>query len=95
VTAKLHGYRDAEDYWTRTSSKPLLKHVSVPALVLNAKNDPFLPAHVLPGKDEVSASITLQQPDTGGHVGFPTGPFPGHSDWLPQRILAFLRQHNK
>jgi predicted alpha/beta-fold hydrolase len=91
VTAKLHGYRDAEDYWTRTSSKPLLKHVAVPTLVLNAKNDPFLPAHALPGAHEVSANVMLQQPDAGGHVGFPGGPFPGHAEWLPQRILSFLQ----
>jgi predicted alpha/beta-fold hydrolase len=95
VTAKLHGYRDAEDYWTRTSSKPLLRHVSTPTLVLNAKNDPFLPACVLPKAQEVSSSVILQQPETGGHVGFPTGPFPGHSEWLPHRILAFLNQHKK
>lgn len=93
VTARLHGYRDAEDYWTRASSKPCLRHVAVPALVLNARNDPFLPAHALPRAHEVSASVSLLQPAGGGHVGFPSGPFPGHIDWLPQRILAFLRQH--
>lgn len=93
VTAKLHGYRDAEDYWTRTSSKPLLKHVAIPTLVLNAKNDPFLPAHVLPAVSDVSSSVSLQQPETGGHVAFPAGSFPGHIHWLPQRILAFLSQH--
>jgi Predicted hydrolase of the alpha/beta-hydrolase fold len=93
VTAKLHGFRDAEDYWTRASSKPLLPNVSVPTLVLNAKNDPFLPAPALPGPGEVSASVVLQQPETGGHAGFPDGRFPGHIDWLPQRILEFLDQH--
>ena len=92
VTAKLHGYHDADDYWTRTSSKPLLKHVAVPTLVLNAKNDPFLPAHALPQAHEVSGSVVLQQPSTGGHVGFPLGPFPGNTGWLPQRILTFLKQ---
>jgi predicted alpha/beta-fold hydrolase len=93
VTAKLHGYRDADDYWTRTSSKPLLKHIAVPTLVLNAKNDPFLPAHVLPQTHEASSSVSLLQPETGGHVAFPGGPFPGHIRWLPQLILAFSGQH--
>lgn len=93
VTAKLHGFRNAEDYWTHTSSKPLLKHIAVPTLVLNAKNDPFLPAHALPGAHEVSASVCLQQPDGGGHVAFPAGPFPGQINWLPRRILTFLKQH--
>lgn len=93
VTAKLHGFRDAEDYWTRASSRPFLKHIAIPALVLNAKNDPFLPAHALPKTHEVSASVTLQQPASGGHVGFPGGAFPGHIDWLPGRILAFMERN--
>lgn len=87
VTARLHGYVDADDYWHRVSSKPLLKFVAVPTLVVNAKNDPFLPAHTLPGPSDVSAAVTLDQPDTGGHVAFPSGPFPGNADWLPVRIL--------
>jgi hypothetical protein len=90
VTAKLHGYRDAEDYWTRTSSKPLLRDIAVSTLLLNARNDPFLPSWALPNAHEVSGSVVLQQPETGGHVGFPSGPFPGHAGWLPQRLLAFL-----
>ncbi len=93
VTAKLHGYRDADDYWTRTSSKPLLKHVTVPTMVLNAKNDPFLPALALPLSSGVSSSVTLQQPETGGHVGFPGGPFPGNINWLPQHVFSFLSRH--
>lgn len=90
VTARLHGYQDAEDYWTRTSSKPGLKNIAIPTLVINAKNDPFLPAAALPSKDEVSSSVTLEQPDEGGHVAFPSGPFPGNIDWLPGRILDFF-----
>lgn len=87
VTAKLHGYIDADDYWTRVSSKPLLKFIAVPTLIINAKNDPFLPASALPGPSEVSPTVVLDQPDSGGHVAFPSGPFPGNADWLPQRIL--------
>lgn len=93
VTAKLHGYQDAEDYWTRTSSKPGLKNIAVPTLVINAKNDPFLPASALPAQNEVSPSVALEQPEEGGHVAFPGGPFPGHIDWLPARILEFFDTH--
>jgi len=64
----------------------------VPALVLNARNDPFLPAHHLPQPTEVSAAVLLEQPKQGGHVGFVAGAFPGHIDWLPQRLLAFFRE---
>lgn len=90
VTAKLHGFRDAGDYWTRASSKPLLQHVAVPTLVLNAQNDPFLPAKALPRAHEVSASVTLLQPAGGGHVGFPDGAFPGRGEWLPAAVFGFL-----
>jgi hypothetical protein len=90
VTARLHGYRDAEDYWKKVSSKPWLINIQVPTLVLNAKNDPFLPASALPTSAEVSTAVTLEEPETGGHVAFPTGPFPGNANWLAQHILTFL-----
>ena len=91
VTAPLHGYRDTDDYWTRASSKPVLRHVAVPTLVLNARNDPFMPASALPTPQEVSPHVTLELPDEGGHVGFLNGPFPGRLDWLPQRLLHHFR----
>lgn len=87
VTARLHGYRDADDYWLRASAKPVLPAISVPTLIINAKNDPFLPAWALPTPAEVSPEVTLEQPETGGHVAFPSGPFPGNIDWLPQRLM--------
>lgn len=90
VTAPLHGYRDTDDYWTRASAKPGLVRVALPTLVLNAKNDPFLPARHLPGAGDVSPMVRLELPEAGGHVGFVSGPYPGNIDWLPQRILAFF-----
>lgn len=94
VTARLHGYRDADDYWLRASSKPVLLAISVPTLVINAQNDPFLPVWALPTSAEVSPGVTLEQPETGGHVAFPSGPFPGNIDWLPQRLMQhFDTQH--
>ncbi len=92
VTAPLHGYRDTDDYWTRASSKPLLRNIAVPTLLVNARNDPFLPATALPRAEELSPDITVEFPADGGHVGFVSGPFPGRLDWLPQRILQFF--HN-
>lgn len=90
VTARLHGFVDADDYWRKVSSKPWLKFILVPTLVLNAKNDPFLPAEALPGFREVSEAVTLEQPPSGGHVAFPSGPFPGNGRWLPTRLLQFF-----
>jgi hypothetical protein len=90
VTAPLHGFEDADDYWTRASSKPGLKNIRVPTLILNAKNDPLVPAPALPRTGEVSAVVTLEQPEHGGHAGFVRGPFPGNLDWLPRRVLEFF-----
>lgn len=91
VTAPLHGFRDTDDYWTRASSKPWLPRIAIPTLVLNARNDPFLPARALPSPTEVAAAVTLEYPETGGHVGFLSPPFPGAQGWLPGRILGFLQ----
>jgi hypothetical protein len=95
VTARLHGFRDADDYWLQVSSKPLLKTVAVPTLVINAKNDPFLPAWALPMPADVSPAVTLEQPETGGHVAFPSGPFPGRLDWLPRRLMQHFETHRR
>ncbi|MBO7172825.1 MAG: alpha/beta fold hydrolase [Burkholderiaceae bacterium] len=91
-TGPVHGYKDSMDYWTRCSSKPHLKNVRVPLLLLNAKNDPFLPAWALPTVDDVSEFVWLEQPDEGGHIGFPLGAPPGRLDYLPNRILRFLEE---
>jgi len=90
VTARLHGFAGAPDYWQRASSKPWLAGVAVPTLVLNARNDPFVPRESLPGAGDVSRDVLLLQPDDGGHVGFLSGPFPGNLEWLPRRLLDFF-----
>lgn len=92
VTAPLHGFRDTNDYWTRASSKPQLAAIRVPTLILNALNDPIVPAASLPSVAEVSSAVTLEFPGSGGHAGFPTGPFPGSLDWLPGRLIGFFRE---
>ncbi len=91
VTAPLHGFTGTADYWRRASSKPWLPHVAVPTLVLNAKNDPFIPPSSLPGPADVSREVVLEQPAEGGHAGFLEGSFPGRHTWLPRRLLQFLR----
>jgi uncharacterized protein len=88
VTAPLHGFRNTEDYWDCASAKHVLGDITVPTLVLNARNDPFLPGIHLPTK--AALSVVLEYPDTGGHVGFAVGAPPGRLDWLPRRILHFF-----
>ena len=89
-TAPLHGFKDTADYWTRASAKPLMREIRVPALALNALNDPFIPARSLPRKDDVSSSVTLWQPEQGGHVGFVQGRWPGHLRAMPDAVGAWL-----
>ena len=93
VTAPLHGYRDTDDYWHRASARHILGDVTVPTLVLNARNDPFMPAAALPSHAQVAPAIELEQPHSGGHVGFMTGPLPGRIDWLAQRLCGFFGTH--
>ncbi|NRF69545.1 alpha/beta hydrolase [Aquincola sp. S2] len=90
-TAPLHGFRDTDDYYSRASAKPHLRRIRIPALVLNARNDPFVPAASLPQAHEVSRFVTLWQPPHGGHVGFPGGRFPGHVLTLPEAVLGWMR----
>ena len=93
-TAPLHGFRNTEDYWARASAKPLLSQVRVPALVLNARNDPFVPASSLPGPKDVGPCVSLWQPPQGGHVGFPAPlpPWgvPAHVRAMPDAVSHWL-----
>jgi predicted alpha/beta-fold hydrolase len=89
-TAPLHGFRNADDYYTRASAKPHLNRIRIPALVLNALNDPFVPASSLPAVHDVGPCVTLWQPAEGGHVGFPAGRFPGHVRAMPDEVGNWL-----
>ena len=92
-TAPVHGFRNTEDYWLRGSAKPHMHRIRLPALVLNARNDPFVPAWSLPRQAEVGQHVTLWQPERGGHNGFATGRFPGGLLATPQRVLHWLSSH--
>jgi len=89
VTAPLHGFLGADDYWARSSSGPYLARIRVPTLVLNARNDPFMPASALDaverGLRDIQSGVTLDFPSSGGHAGFP-----GRGRWLARRVMDFL-----
>jgi predicted alpha/beta-fold hydrolase len=90
-TAPLHGFRDTDDYWARCSALPHLHRLRVPTLLLNARNDPFLPGRHLPSPGHVAACVTLWQPAHGGHVGFARGGFPGHVLDLPDAVMGWMK----
>jgi predicted alpha/beta-fold hydrolase len=89
-TAPLHGFANADDYYARASAKPHLRRIRIPALVLNARNDPFVPAASLPRGGEGGPCVTLWQPREGGHVGFPDGHLPGHVRRMPEEVGSWL-----
>lgn len=93
-TAPVHGYSGVDDYWARASAKSVLPDVRVRMLLLNALNDPFVPASSLPSQQDVSPHVTLWRTTHGGHVGFPgrSGP---HGHWLmsmPESVGAWLTE---
>ncbi|UZP68652.1 alpha/beta fold hydrolase [Desulfovibrio mangrovi] len=92
-TAPIHGFRDAMDYWQRCGCGQFLSALRVPALLVNAKNDPFLSPTCYPVYTaRASEFLHLEMPVTGGHVGF----IRNHEDgcyWSDLRAVEFLRQH--
>ncbi|WP_245615891.1 YheT family hydrolase [Andreprevotia chitinilytica] len=90
VTAPLHGFKSVDHYWDTAGAFPVLKHIAVPTLIINARNDPFIPEASLPKREDVSDWVTLIQPKEGGHVGFVTGLPPGKLGWLPDVLSRFF-----
>jgi predicted alpha/beta-fold hydrolase len=88
ITGPVHGFRDAADYYERSSGRRFLGGVRVPTLLLSAADDPFLPATVL---DEVRAEavrnpcLTVEFHAHGGHVGFVGGRVPWAADYYAER----------
>lgn len=92
VVAPVNGFADCHDYWRKCSCKGFLAQVQLPLLVVNALNDPFMPARVLARPEQVSRFVQLYYPPEGGHVGFLSGRFPGSLNWLPQAAARFFTQ---
>jgi predicted alpha/beta-fold hydrolase len=93
ITAPLHGFLSAEDYYVRSSSRQFLKSIAVPTLILQAKDDPFMPDSVIPSVSELSSVVKLEVSQHGGHVGFISGTPWRPRYWLDERIPAFLQKY--
>lgn len=89
-TAPLHGFKDAVDYWTQSSSKPYLPSIRIPTLLINAADDTFLPQDCYPTKAaRESKFFHLEIPSHGGHVGFVTFSR-SRTYWSERRALEFV-----
>ena len=93
MTAPLHGYKDADDYYMRCSSRPFLKHIRVPTLVVHSADDPFMTPAVVPREDELSPAVTFELAERGGHVGFVNGSLFRPKRWVDGRIARHLQAH--
>ena len=93
LTAPLHGYKDANDYYMKASSRYYLKYINVPTLILHALDDPFMSPASIPKEDELSKSVTLELSSRGGHVGFVNGSLFNPTLWLGARISQHLRDY--
>ncbi|MEC9223387.1 MAG: alpha/beta fold hydrolase [Pseudomonadota bacterium] len=88
VTAPLHGFKDAEDYYNQCSSIGLLDAIETQTLLVQSKNDPLVPALAIPSSEKLSPHINLKLSSKGGHVGFISG---WSEQWLEQKILQFIQ----
>ena len=90
VTAPLHGFTDERDYWTRASSRPYLPRVRRPALLINARDDPFVPPESLPDPRSLPPEMEIEFSEQGGHAGFLQGPPWAVESWAERRAVAWL-----
>ncbi len=92
VTAPIHGFKDGRDYWTKSSSQHFLTAIRRPTLLINAQNDPFLPARYFPSRIIAQSKwLTADFPPSGGHAGFVQGDWPWSANyWAESRTRAFL-----
>ncbi len=94
VTAHLHGFTSGKDYYDKSSSRQFLKDITVPTLILHARDDPFMTSDAIPEETELSEYIILELSDRGGHVGFVNGNLPWKATyWLEKKIPDFLNNH--
>jgi len=92
LTAPLHGFSSVEHYYRSSSSRPFLRYITTPTLLIHAEDDPFMTPDVIPLQEELSPEVQLQTSACGGHVGFLHGESPQQiRGWLEERIPEFLQ----
>jgi predicted alpha/beta-fold hydrolase len=90
-TAPAHGFKDAIDYWTKSSCTQYLHRIITPTLIINAQDDPFLTPDCFPHAEAKSSDfLFLETPKKGGHVGFVSSIGFGGTYWHEKRVLEFL-----
>ncbi len=96
ITAPLHGFKNAESYYQKSSSRQYLGKIDTETLIIHALDDPFMIPQIVPQEKELSSKVTLELSQHGGHVGFIAAANDNASRpayWLEQRIPEFLKPH--
>ncbi|MCW8109031.1 hydrolase [Alteromonas ponticola] len=93
VTAPLHGFADAEDYYEKSSAFHYLSAIHCPTLILHSIDDPFMNHLIIPSEENLAKEVTIELSDRGGHVGFMQGSMASPSVWLHKRIKRFVERY--
>lgn len=92
ITAPLHGFKNASEYYEKSSSRQYIPFIQTPTLILHAYDDPFLPPDAIPLASELPACVQLKVVPQGGHVGFVSGDIPWRSSyWFEEQISGYLQ----
>lgn len=92
LTAPIHGYQGADDYYQRASAKPDLHLIDINTLILHAADDPFMDEQVIPDKNELSSTVAYELAEKGGHVGFMQRKSGKLCSFVPERITSFIEE---
>ena len=90
VTSRLHGFKDVDDYYRQASTKNQLSQIETPLLIIQARDDPFMSADVIPCESQINKNTTLEVYDRGGHAGFVSARRFRPYYWLDKRIVSYF-----
>jgi len=91
-TGPIHGFKDAKDYYNKSSARGYLYRIKTKTLIIHSLDDPFMTPEILPTYDEVSSSVDLEIYKNGGHVGFISGTILKPKYWLEDRIIEYFNR---
>ncbi len=93
VTAPLHGFAGAQDYYDSCSSRQFLKTIKIATRIIHSSDDPFMFTETVPGSEELSKFVDFLLTARGGHVGFISGATPVSTySWSEKKIIEFLKE---
>lgn len=96
VIAKLHNFKNADDYYQQSSSRQYIQYITIPTLIIHALDDPFMTPQVIPDQHELPKHVTLEKTHGGGHVGFVCGTNPIKPKfWLEERVNSYFHSLQK